>query len=74
MCELANELACAGELLRLCREWLWVLFWRLKAVAPGLMGAGEVILTTDVLPVVAAMLRALALDPLLVCRLSRPLV
>lgn len=59
-----------------------MLFCRLRGVPPGLMGAGAVILTTEVLatpgppaievePVVAAMLRVLALDPLRVCR--RPL-
>lgn len=74
MCELANELAWAGELLRLCREWLCVLFCRLRDVALGRMGAGAVMFTTEVDPVVAAMLRVLADEPLLVCRRSRPLV
>lgn len=59
-----------------------MLFWRLRAVDPGRIGAGAVMLTTEVPgagtapateaePAVAAMLRVLALDPLLVCR--RPL-
>lgn len=82
MCDDAQDEACAGELLRLCRECDCVLFCRLRGVAPGRIGAGAVMLTTDVMavgppaaeaePVVAAMLRVLALDPLLVCR--RPLV
>lgn len=74
MWELAKELACAGELLRLCREWLCVLFCRLRPEALGRIGAGAVMLTTEVEPAVAAMLRVLALEPLLVCRRSRPLV
>lgn len=58
-----------------------MLLWRLRAGALGLIGAGAVMLTTDVPvagtpttedePAVAAMLRVLALEPLLVCR--RPL-
>lgn len=82
ICDEAHEDPCwAGELLRLCRECDCVLFWRLRDVPPGRIGAGAVMLTTDVLatgppateaePAVAATLRALALDPLLVWR--RPL-
>lgn len=81
-CEEAHEEPCAGELLKLWREWDCVLFCRLSGVPPGRTGAGDVMLTTDVAmgpgppaaeaePAVAAILRVLALDPLRVCR--RPL-
>lgn len=82
MCEDVQDEPWAGELLRLWRECDCVLFWRLRGVAPGRIGAGDVILTTEVLavgpvtaeaePAVAAMLRVLALEPLLLWR--RPLV
>lgn len=55
-----------------------MLFWRLRGTPPGRIGAGDVMLTTEVLPpaieadpAVAAMLRPLALEPLRLWR--RPL-
>lgn len=55
-----------------------MLFWRLRGVAVGRMGAGDVMLTTEVLavgpaateaePAVAARLRVLALEPVLLWR------